>query len=223
MRRTPGRPARPGGVSRRSVPRTAGSNATASRPSARRSCPRCRSARRRPRRDRRSPLRARRPRRAPRRRPRRRPAARGTRSPSRAACAAASGDTSTVQNVRRGHAVAADRLDLARRQPGVDEHRPGAAAVRRQGEDDRRGAVLVDDQRAIAGPHAQADEQRSGLLDRLRELAIIECPAGLDQGRSIPESVRAARRELVDPARRLAAPGRGRRQGASATSRLQGA
>ena len=121
------------------------------------------------------------------------------------------------------HAVAADRLDLARRQPGVYGHRPCAATARRQCEDDRRSAVLVHDQNPIPGPHAQAGEECCGRRDRLRQLPVVERPAGLDQGRGIPEGFRAARRELVDPARRIAAPGRGRDQGASATSRLQGA
>ena len=116
--------------------------------------------------------------------------------------------------------MVADRIELPRRQARIDEHRPGIEPVRGEGEHQRRRAVFVDDQHPIAGADAEGRGARRGGVDGTRERAVAERPPALHEGRCIAESTRAARRELVDPARsRRERVG----QAAIATRRLQGA
>jgi len=67
--------------------------------------------------------------------------------------------------------VLADGVDLTRRQPGIDVHRPRIEPRRSENQRDLRRAVLADDHHPVARTHREALQQRRAFIDRLGQSA----------------------------------------------------
>ena len=82
-------------------------------------------------------------------------------------------------------AVIADLIELTRRQPRIDDDRPGVVSAGGEQQTRQRDAVFAHDHHAVAGPYAQRGKRVRSLPHRAIEFAIAQGRTVLDQRKSI--------------------------------------
>ena len=85
-------------------------------------------------------------------------------------------ETSGREEHAAGAAVIPDLIEFARRQPRVDDDRPGVEPARGEQQTGQRDAVLADDHHAVAGADAERAQRIRGAAHRAIELAIGQAP-----------------------------------------------
>ena len=101
-----------------------------------------------------------------------------------------------------GAAMAADLLELAWREAGIGDDRPGLDSACCQQQSGKRAAVLADDHHAIAGPDAQRRQTCGDLIDAVMQFSIGPTAAIIDHGDAFGRSLKLAIHDVVQPKRK---------------------
>lgn len=101
-----------------------------------------------------------------------------------------------------GAAMAANLLELAWREAGIGDDRPGLDTACCQQQSGKRAAVLADDHHAIAGPDAQRRQTCGDLIDAVMQFSIGPTAAIIDHGDAFGRSLKLAIHDVVQPKRK---------------------
>ncbi len=97
----------------------------------------------------------------------------------------------------------ADLVELAVREAGIHDQRPGIEAGGAEQQRHGGAAILGDDHHPVAGPHAVCREPRPRRLDDGRQFAVTPSAATIDQGRALGGGRGPARRQHADALRQI--------------------